>query len=136
MSSGIAPVEQDIATILPTRNNGSDSTVAIRKNNAAPISDIRPAATAAGSFRVCTSDTTTGVSNRPMLAAVETSALAIGPGSPKHLTTVRRRNVVPAVSRMPLQTARRCSNLKVTLVRSARSIRGGHYPENRPVGDS
>ena len=135
MSSGIAPVEHDIATMLPATNNGSDGTAAIRKNRAAPSSAIRPAATAEGSFSDWTTVTTTGVSSRPTLAAVETSALAISPGFSKPLTTVSRRNVLPAASRMPLLMARRCSSLKVTLVRSARFIRGAHYSRNRSAGD-
>jgi hypothetical protein len=42
---------------------------------------------------------------------------------------------VPAVSRTPLQIARRCSSLKVTLVRSARFIQGGHYSGKLMIGD-
>jgi len=121
--------------MLPKRKRGSDSIAAIRKKKNAPIMDILLAATAAGIFSAWTSVTITGVSSRPMLAEVATSALATAPGSPNPLTTVSSRNVVPAVSRTPLQIARRCSSLKVTLVRSARFIQGGHYSGKLMIGD-
>ena len=122
--------------MLPKRKSGNESIVEIRKKKNAPRIDILLAAIAVGILRVCTRVTTTGVSNRPMLAEIETSALAIAPVSSNPLTTIRRRNVVPAVSRMPLQIARRCSSLKVTLVRSARFIRERHYSGKLIIGDS
>ena len=79
--------------------------------------------------------TTTGVRSKPMLAAVDTRALATTPGSPNPLTTARSRNVVPAVSRMPLQIALRFSSLNVTSVRSARFIRETHYSGKLMIGD-
>ena len=96
----------------------------------------RPAATAAGSFRVCTSDTTTGVSNRPILAAVETSALAIGSRVTEALDHGEKEKRGACGFEDAAADGPALPNLKVTLVRSARSIRGGHYPENPTAGDS
>src|SRR5438874_1841326 len=97
-----------MATTLPMTNNGSQGASAITRKQAAPPAAIRDAAIAAGQPAPWTNETTSGVNNRPVLPPPATNALAVAPEL-NHLTAINNRKVVPAVSRIPLVTARQRS---------------------------
>src|SRR6266536_1637670 len=106
----MAAEEAAMETTLPMTNTGSQGARAIMRKHAAPPAARQDAALATGQPAPCTSETTNGVSNRPVLPPPATSALAVAPDL-NHLTAITSRKVVPAVSNMPLVTARQRSYL-------------------------
>src|SRR6185295_6398564 len=106
--SGIAEEEAAIDNTLPTTNTGRIGIAAMARKQQAPAAASLEAALAAGHPKLWTTETTNGVRSSPMLPPPATNALAVAPAL-NHLTAMSSRKVVPAVSSVPLATARQRS---------------------------
>jgi hypothetical protein len=104
----MAEEEAAIATTLPTTKAPTQGISAMATMASAPTIAILAAAAAVRHPRCWTHVTTSGLSTKPRLPPLATSAFAVAPAS-KCLTAMSRRKVVPPVSRIPFATARQRS---------------------------
>ncbi len=121
VKSGTAPAVAAIANTLPATNTGNVGHAAITRNTTAPNPAIHDAASDALHRHRATCVTISGVRNNPKLPPPATNALATALAS-NHRTAMINKNVVPAVSRMPADTARHLSCRNVIRVLSSNRI--------------
>src|SRR5262245_1676427 len=97
-----------MATRLQITNTGNPGTSAAARKQSAPAAKTPEAALLGRQPAPVAADTTSGDTKSPRLPAPATAALEIAPAL-NCLTAIVRRNVVPAVSRIPALSARQSS---------------------------
>ncbi len=109
MSGTMAAIAK-VASIEPPMKNGSRASASATAIPIAPSATMPAAPWATGQRRRCVRFTTSGPQISPMLCPATSSAFAVGPAWNQR-TAMSSRNVVCAVSRTPVKTARHFSAL-------------------------